>query len=364
MDEHFLKEYLELRDEALLKLNSVFYDRIREIGGGFSESLRAACDQVIKMQKQGYREIEYLEFTLLRTRLLNRDYHMPVMVYGEDWYADLNQAQVGTIDMDPIFSFYDELADKTERLVKKYRTKIPQETMAERMCLSAEYFFHYVGLALRHTVMGFTAGEMKITDEFRIRCCEYMGRGQVLRRHTPHKDMEQLKKWFGKKEKEVYRFRDFSGRDFSGWDLEGMDLTGCDFRKCNLSGCNLSGADLTGTWFCDSEMRGADLSGAWVPGARFDRADLTDATLEDTYCVCRINRGAWLRPDNIRPSFADACFKGADLSFSMMDGADFTGAALDGAQFSEGHGEYYRLSREQIKAAVFEEDGEEEDGDE
>lgn len=353
MDENFLKEYLELRSESLLNLNSVFYDRIREIGEGFCDSLRAACDRVVEMQERGYQEIEYLEFTLLRTRLLKRDYDAPVMVYGEDWYADLNQAQVGTIDTSPIFSFYEELTEKTECLVKKYRTKLPEEAVAERMCLSAEYFWSYVGLALRQSVMGFKAGEMKITDDFRIRCCEYMGNGQVLRRHTPPKYMEQLGKWFGGKEKDVYRFRDFSGRDFSGWNLRDMDFTGCDFRNCNLSGCDLTGADLTGTWFCDSDMRGAKLSGAWVPGARFDRADLTGALFEDTYCVCRINRKTWLRPDNLCPGFAGAILRGADLTFSVMEGADFTGAVVDGARFNEGHVEYYSLSPEQVQFAVF-----------
>lgn len=361
MDQNFKEEYRELKNKALLQLNSYFFEHLEEMACSFRESLKEACEQIAMMQKNSCWAIEYLEFTLLRTRILEHDYRAPIIAYGTNWYADENQTQAGMIQTEAVFSFFEAFIHETERLVKKYRSKLPEQILSECMCKSAEAFWRYVTIALQQAVMGFEPGEMKITDEFRIRSCEYMGYGEVLRRYTPNLTQKELKKWFDKKEKEAYQFRDFRGRDFSGWDLSGMDFTGCDFRGCSFTGASLEKTDLTGAWFSESLMRDADLRGAWVPGVRFDRTDLTGASLQGAYCVCKINSTLWMRTDNVRPSFAGAILKNVDFTFSAMEGADFTGAALDGAAFNEIHRKYYSLDSRQASQSMFEEEAEEED---
>ncbi len=353
MDENFRNEYLEIKNRALLAANDFYFSHMDEQSAVFRESLEKACRRVGRMQGQGYPDVEYMEVTMLRTRLLEHDYHLPIMVYGEDWYADPGQFQAGEADAGEIFSFYEAMVQETASLVKKYRAKLPGRMLEACMCSAAEFFWGYVELACQRAVMGFVPEGMGITEQFRVRVCEYMGYGTVCRRHTPAMDQEQMRKWFGKREEDVYRFRDYRGHDFGGWDFAGLDLSGCDFSGCRLDGCSFEGADLTGAWFCGSSMKDACMRDAWIPGARFDGADLEGAVFEGAYSACKINGDVWRRPDNEWASFVRCRLGGADFRFSAIECADFTGADLEGAVFSDAHREYYQMDGCQRNQARF-----------
>lgn len=353
MDKKFSEEYRKVKNEALLKANAYFFQHMDEISDAIRAALTDACDNIRNMQKNGYQPIEYLEVTLLRTRMIRHDYTAPIMAYGSGWFADPAQIQAGGVDMGGIFSFYEDMIQSASRLIKKYQTKLPERIMESLMCQGAEHFWNYAAMACHRSVKGFSPDGMLITDDFKIRCCEYMGFGEVCWRYTPDITQEELKKWFDKREADVYRFRDYRGRDFSGWDFAGMDLTGCDFRDCRMKKCGFESADLTGTWFCNSNMEEACLSGAWMPGARFDNADLKGAVLEGAYSVSDINRDLWMRPDNLRASFAGADLRNADFTFSAIDHADFTGAAMDGVLMNDSHEGYYNLDEKQLKGVQF-----------
>ncbi len=353
MDKNFNEEYHEIKNQSLLAANAYYFTHMEELSASIRESLKAACRRVGRLQAQGYHDVEYMEITMLRTRLVEHDYRIPIMVYGTEWFADPEQTQAGEVDGSGIFSFYEDMIQKTASLVKKYRSRLPEGVLEICMCLAADSFWNYIDMAGRRAVMGFTVEGMNITEEFRIRVCEYMGYGAVCRRHTPDMDEGQMKEWFARREEDVYRFRDYRGRDFSGWDFSGMDLTGCDFSGCRLDGCSFEGADLTGAWFCGSSMKGACLSNAWVPGTRFDGADLEEAVLEGTYSSCVINEDLWMRPDNEWASFVGCCLKHADLTFSAIECADFAEADLEGTMFNDAHKEYYELDERQRGQAYF-----------
>lgn len=353
MDENFKKEFREIKNQALLAANGYYFSNMDTLSDSCRKALGAACEQVKRMQAGGYPDVEYMEVTMLRTRLMEHDYCIPIMVYGTEWYADSRQAQAGKIDAGGIFSFYEDMVRKTAGLVKKYRSKLPERMLEICMCSTADSFWNYVDMACRRAVMGFSPEGMAITEEFRVRICEYMGYGSVCRRHLPAMDRDQMKKWFEKGEEEAYRFRDYRGWDFSGWDFSGLDLTGCDFRNCNLDGCSFADADLTGAWFCHSTMKKACLRDAWIPGARFDQADLEEAVFEGTYSSCRFNDNLWRRPDNEWPSFVGCRLKNADFTFSAMECADFSDADLEGAVFHEDHMDYYQLDERQRGQARF-----------
>lgn len=347
MNEDFRNEYIEVKNRALLKANAYYFSHMEEITAIFQEALRGACKGAARLQAEGCPQTEYMEVTMLRTRLTDHDYRIPILIYGTDWYADPAQAQAGTADGRGIFSFYEDMIQETKSLVKKYRMKLPERMLAECMCAAAGDFWGYVELACQRAVMGFTPTGMAFTDAFRVRVCEYMGYGQVCRRYTPEMGREALRKWFGEREEEAYQFRDYRGFDFTGWDFRGLDLSGCDFRDCKLDGCNFEEAVLEGAWFCNSSMKKACLKGAWVTAARFDGADLENADLVGAHSVSKINGELWLRPDNERVSFMGCRMRQADCRFSAMEEADFGGADLEETVFNEEHKAYYRLDGRQ-----------------
>ena len=281
MDENFRKEFREIQNQARLGVNAYYFSHMEELTDSYRKAMAGACRQVKAMQDKGYQDVEFMEITMLRTRLLEQDFQAPILVYGPKWYGDPCQAQAGEIDTRGIFSFYEDMEKETVRLVRKYRSKVPERMAQICMCQVADSFWSYVDMACRRAVMGFSTEGMAITDQFRVRICEYMGYGSVCRRHLPAMERQEMKKWFEKGEAEVYRFRDFRGMDFSGWNFDGLDLTGCDFRGCNLEGCSFGEADLTGAWFCGSAMKGTCFRDAWVPGTRFDGADLEGAVFDE-----------------------------------------------------------------------------------
>lgn len=353
MDENFRSEYGEIVNKALLGVNGYYFSHIEELSNSFRDSLQAACERVKQIQAQGYPNVEYMEITMLRTRFIQHNYQVPILVYGPDWYADFRQVQVGKLDASPIFSFYEEILKDAAGPAKKYRMKLPERVLEYGMCMTAEYFWKYVAMACRRAVMGLSLEGLGMTQEFTVRACEYMGYGFTCRRYTPKMELNERKEWFDKREEDAYRFRDFRGLDFSGWDFSGLDLTGCDFSGCALDNCNFQGADLTGAWFCDSTMKKVYLSEAWIPGARFDRADLREAVLEGTRSSCKINGDQWARPDFEPASFAGCCLKQADFTFSAIEGGDFSGADMEGTLFNDAHREYYEMDEQQKKQVRF-----------
>ncbi len=353
MDDNFRDEYGEIVNQALLAVNAYYFSHIEELSDAFRDSLEAACGQVRQMQAQGYPSVEYMEITMLRTRLIQHDYRVPIMVYGSDWYADLRQVQVGEIDAGGIFSFFEKAMQAAVRPAKKYRTKLPESILDYCLCSTAEYFWRYVSMACRRAVMGLAIEGMELTKDFRVRVCEYMGYGFMCRRYTPAMEPGERKEWFAKRKDGEYRFRDYRGLDFSGWDFSGLDLTGCDFSGCNLNGSNFTAADLTGAWFCDSAMKKVCLNEAWVPGARFDRADLEEAVLEGARSSCKINTELWVRPDLEPASFAGCCLKNTNFLFSAIECADFSGADMEGTLFNHAHREYYDMGGQQREQARF-----------
>lgn len=353
MSEAFRKEYQEVRNESLLAVNAYYFSHREELAASFRKGLEEACRQVRQMQAKGYPDVEYMEVTMLRTRLLQHDYRIPILVYGTEWYADPLQRQAGEVDGSGIFSFYESMIQKAAGLVKKYRMQLPEHMLEGCMCQAAEFYWNYAQMACQRAVMGFTPEGINMTDQFRIRVCEYMGYGMVCRRYTPVMEPEKMKKWFDQKEEEVYRFRDYRGCDFTGWDFGGLDLTGCDFSGCIMDGCNFEGADLTGAWFHGCSMKRASLRDAWMPGASFDGANLEGAVLEGAYSDCRISYDLWLRPDNEWASFTGCCLRGTDFTCSDIECADFTGADMEGAVFQEDHREYYEMEPGQKEQVQF-----------
>ena len=185
MDENFRSEYGEIVNKALLGVNGYYFSHIEELSNSFRDSLQAACERVKQIQAQGYPNVEYMEITMLRTRFIQHNYQVPILVYGPDWYADFRQVQVGELDASPIFSFYEEILKDAAGPAKKYRMKLPERVLEYGMCMTAEYFWKYVAMACRRAVMGLSLEGMDMTQEFTVRACEYMGYGFTCRCYTP-----------------------------------------------------------------------------------------------------------------------------------------------------------------------------------
>lgn len=341
MDQTFEKEHMAVKDKALLLVNDFFFRHVEEIAASYRFSLHKASEKISKLQQDGGHDISYLEFTMLRTRLKEHDYFAPIMAYGDDWYADVRQEQVGEINIGQIYSYFEAMIQETEKLAKKFSMKLPDRVIEEIICKTASKFWKYVHIACQQAVMGFCPDHISITNDFCIRCCEYMGYGSVIWQYTEKMTEAEMMKWFGKKEKDTYMRRDFFGLDFSGCDFSGLNLAGCNFRGCNLTGCSFEGADLSETWLNLSCLRGANLKDSWIPGTKFDYADLKGAVLKGAHSVCKINSGIWMRPDLLAASFVSADLESADFTFSAIEEADFTGANMTGTIFNQGHLDYY-----------------------
>ena len=73
MDENFRKEFREIQNQARLGVNAYYFSHMEELTDSYREAMAGACRQVKAIQDKGYQDVEFMEITMLRTRLLEQD---------------------------------------------------------------------------------------------------------------------------------------------------------------------------------------------------------------------------------------------------------------------------------------------------
>lgn len=124
---------------------------------------------------------------------------------------------------------------------------------------------------------------------------------------------------------------DLSGLDLSDLDLSGIDLrdavlVGAVFAKSNLTGANLSGADCTQGDFSHTLLDQAQMIETHFHGANLQHASLAGGAG---------SKAVFIAADCANADFSQALLPGADFSQANLVNADFASAACGAARFYE-----------------------------
>ncbi|WP_077611773.1 pentapeptide repeat-containing protein [Clostridium sp. Marseille-P2415] len=363
------KEFLLFQDkdikpcvkEILEEAEGIFQDTKDEFRMRFVREFSSMCE---KMKKNGDEmKPGYFMYHLLRTDLVRGIYRCPVIVYDRNWYFHKG-IRAGELETGKLFCLYGKLWNNLSQRAKRYVGHVKMPEVDRVMQEMVTVFYRYLKEMILYSVSEATETEsyrtMKKEEDFQIRLGEYLEPGDLVYQEQPVKDIEEVKKWLAKNEKEAYCFEDFKGLDLSSLMLQNHDFRYTDFRGAALEKTNFSLSLLIGASFRNCHMKEVNLAGSLFHNADFTGADLEGADL--SYGLTYQGKGpadTWRNEGYTGSSFRNsnlqgACFKrgvydGADFRGARLVGSDFTEAALYGSRFTRKQAEEAKLGREQLE---------------
>lgn len=356
MTEAYNKYANQLKTQKLFETEELYQNHIDEYTPIFQSHFKQICASIIKLQNNHeLDEISYLEYTLLFTNLIRKEYTAEVRVYDDNWYFDPRQRAVGSFDISFLFTKYRELWAKLMSSRKRYAGAVTAQDTISFLLSCAAQFYEYIVSAFRFSILACVETEpflsIRRTEEFEINVGEYMACTEAIYKENRKRTSKDALDWFSMREEYSYAFEAFTGLDFSGADLSEIDLRYADLRRAKLIETDFRNAMLVGTRFCYANLQGADFRSCQMHESDFTGADLTNAR----FCAAHAYRGVpdssqWSITGYRSISFKDANLSNADFTRTKIRDADFTGAVMDGTIIEQKQLEHFALSYEQKKA--------------
>jgi len=277
-------------------------------------------------------------FTLLRTKLLQRNYSYPVYIYDKDWYFGRG-IRIGEISFAEFYSFFDEIWNTLSIERKKYVGRLNEADVEQIMQALSSCMHAYVVELLRYSIIACTETkeylDMQKDECFEILSGEYYEPCHLIHREKQNKNYALLKHQLKDNGSDNY-FEDYKGIDLTGFQGLGLDLEYADFRNSTLKNIILLNTHLDGAKFKDSDMSGCRLTFSNLHNASFENVRLENGDLRCCLSVCgRTSTNQNMIAGYSGTSFLNANLKGVDFTKAVMIGCDFRGADLTEAKFEQ-----------------------------
>ena len=341
MPEDFKKQFDKLCNEYLLKTEALFVAQKSDFFSAFAQHFHSMCTETLKLQEDSViPALSHMEYSMLYTNFINRRYLASAFIYGDKGYCDNKQRLVGELDISSLFSFFNELWDKTLSLRKRYVDKVSVKDVNTCMFEALPSFYSYLINIARFVVRDFLEKEpfadIIKNDYFRVCVGDYMAKTEPVYIHNKNKDANVLTEWFESRRPYFYENRDCSGLDLSGGSFEFAVLKHIQLRNAVMHNVTLDNSTLVGADFNKAQMENSSLDFTSIYEADFSQAQLKGSSF-------RFARGGVGLPDakqwrhvGFYPvSFRNADLTDADFHGAYLSGADFRGAILTGVDFTE-----------------------------
>lgn len=335
MTDEFMQYAQNLKNQKLFETEALYQSDPAICLLHFQDNFCDVCKNILKMQHNGLSgEISFLEYTLLRTNLMQKKSVAEVRAYHDKWYFDGRQYTAGYFDFSPLFVRYWELAKELAASKKRFPGVSAQE-ITSFVLSCADSFYRYVISACRFFILNCIDTEpflsLQRADEFVISAGEYMACSEPIYQENRKRTAKEALEWFASRLKYDYTYESFAGHNFSHADLSEINLDYTDFRNAALTGADFRNARLTGARFCGADLTDADFRGCLLHEADFRGAQLRGAR----FASARAFRGVSQNQNWTDAGYRSVNFRNADLSHAdfrnadIVD-ADFTGAVMEG----------------------------------
>jgi uncharacterized protein YjbI with pentapeptide repeats len=337
-EQNYLREHVL---EKLLRAEDYLLKHHDELAEEWRQSLRNICLKIKTMQSKGeINRVGFIQYSMLRSSILERQPRYLINVYHKDWYFDPVQTECREdYYCSRIFQFLDQLEQDLEEPRKRYLDQITPVDLEQIKLREADKFNQWVvylaGYVLNQGEPVPEFREIAREEELEVRVGEYYDTSEVVYKEDLRvKDAEATREWLEDKLENRYVAAILKNMDLSGGDYQGIDLRRADLRGSNLSQSNLAECLLIKAKLDSSVLRAVNFTGASLHDADFSGADLQNAIffgaegakgIAATYAA-----GIY--------SFTGVNFRGADLEgtdfrYANLQGADFRGARLARADF-------------------------------
>ena len=341
MHEDFMNRANILRNEYLLKAEKLFVAQKNGWLAAFIEHFQKVCTKIVTLQNENSLSvISYLEYNMLYSNFINRQYTAEVWVYGERQYLDKEQHMIGEYNASFLFGYFDELWDKLLSERKRYVGTVKSREITSFMIEALPSFYSYLAsiarLAIVELVCKSPFADIIKNDRFRVNVGEYMAKTEPVFTENKNKNACKLAKWFDDQLDNEYIFGDYSGLDFSGKIYDYIDFRYARFQDSVLNNTILVGSTLIGANFRNSAIENGRLDYCAIYEADFSYANLKNASLIGVTAKAGLpDDTKWKYVGFLPVSFRDADLTGANFTGANLTGADFTGAILADVDFTD-----------------------------
>jgi len=353
MDVHFQLESEKLSNEYLVKTEYYSLKHKNSQISDFFNNVKFLCEHITNMQQVlSLSTIAHIEYTIAYANILNRNYVAEVWAYGDELYLDKKQQMIGTLDITPLFTSFNELWDELLANRKRYGGTVRAMEVNDFMRQSLPSFSLYLVAVARSAIAqcldSNIFNNIAKHNTFRVCVGGYMNTipTNCIYIERKNKDNEQILFKFKARPSEDYIFEDYSELDFCSQELPKMNFSYSYFRNSQLNDVSFDNSLLMSTNFSYAKMQNCKLKNTTIYGADFSHAYLVNASFENAMGRAGLpKKDKWQHvgflpvsfrfADLTNVSFKNADLTGADFSSAILTDTDFSGAILDGAIFDK-----------------------------
>ena len=340
MHESFITFSNTMRNEYLMKTEELFIANRKKWHDEFGAHFQTVCAGINKLQKEDVLPaISYMEYTMLYSNFIKRNYVAEVAVYNDKSYLDRNQRIVGEYDLSFMFVNFEKLWNSMLHERNRYLGKVTSSEITVLMINTLPDFYSYLSNIARPAVAECVREEPFVSigksEHFVVSVGDYMGSTEPVYTEHKWKDTNKLIVFLSELPWDKSIFGDYSNLDFLGYDLEFTDFRYSQFYCACLNNVSFYGAELDGANFNEAKMENCCMENCSIYEADFSYAFLKNASFVDARGRAGLpNPDNWLRAGFLPVSFRYADVSNADFTGADLCGADFTGANLNGAIFT------------------------------
>jgi uncharacterized protein YjbI with pentapeptide repeats len=341
MNSDFINIADALKNEYLFKTEALLADNRQAWIDDFAYNFCKICGEIQKLQFDlALPAITYLEYTMLYTNFINRQYVAEVRVYGDEHYLDKKQHIVGSYDISFLFVYFDELWSKLILTKKRFVGQVSASEVKTFILKDMPDFYSFLAKIARTAIADCVetkqfAGIKKNTVFF-VNVGRYMSStAETVHLEDKDKDVHKLEEWFSERLENEYTSGDYSGIGFSECQFIQTDFRHANFSDTYLRSTNFTGSQLEAVNFRHCEMENAVLKNCVIVEADFSNAILTNASFVNAYAKAGPpNEEKWIYAGFMPASFRNSDLSGADFTKADLTGADFREAVLKGTIFT------------------------------
>ena len=349
MNKKFEITFNILSKRNLSKTKKLFIAERKKFLSLFEENFCDMCAEIVKLQNKSIvSAISRMEYTMLNTNFIERNYIAEIWIYDDYRYCDKKQRTVGHVDISSLFVCFDELWERVISERKRFVNKVSSNDITECMLKALPVYYAYLNDII-HSAIASCLDKKSFTDIikndlFRINVGDYMAKTEVMYSFNKNKDVNSLAKLIEEKNYYSFAAEDCSDLDFSGCSFTRPKLKYGHFRNSVLNDAKFYNATLTGANFRDTQMERSVLDYSFIYDADFSYANLKYASFRyalgfnnmlysESLKLVSCFPVSFCYTDLTNVNFQKADLTGADFNNANLTNTNFVGAKLDNSDF-------------------------------
>ncbi|MBC2580532.1 hypothetical protein [Clostridium sp. DJ247] len=183
--QHFQEKYVKIKsDEKIDELKKYYIKNKDELANGFIKSFKDICIKISNMQSAAEKDkIAYINYSILRTNIMDRKYMHLVDAFNKYWYFDIQECST-EYDTSWAFDFLEEFEKELEEIRKLYMNKISapdiDKIKLKETKLYNQYIIDLAKYSMPEAIKLKEYKEIHKEDIVEIRVGEYRGSSELV----------------------------------------------------------------------------------------------------------------------------------------------------------------------------------------